>query len=453
SVVTFQSNEPLTAELNGFTISGGTGTYLSAFDWTAGGGILCYSASPTIKNNKVIENTSENEGGGIACYYSSDQTIEGNTISYNSAGSTLSIGFGGGISVWSDNITIKNNTISDNSAGTNSTFGFGGGFQCASSTTGTIENNTIIGNSAGSSNTLGYGGGIACWDGSSLTIKGNIICDNSSGVLWICWPSIYYAFGGGIFLGDVPSNPPTKLINNTIAYNTVKFGYGGGIFLSFPESQIEITNSIFYKNSDYFGIGGQIAWWSGNPEPILTYCNYQLSSGVAPGAGNINEDPVFVDPSICDYHLQSTSPCIDVGNNNPVILTGLTTDIDGEDRIQNGTVDMGADEGGAPTLVELISFTAAGFRNRVAIEWETASEIDNAGFHIWRSRADNNSAEGEWIRVTEQLIPAKGGPTWGAEYTFVDRAVLPGHTCYYRLEDISYKGISTLHDPVLTRWK
>ncbi|MCA9438191.1 MAG: hypothetical protein KC978_20565, partial [Candidatus Omnitrophica bacterium] len=56
------------------------------------------------------------------------------------------------------------------------------------------------------------------------------------------------------------------------------------------------------------------------------------------GEGNINSDPLFVDPDNGDYHLQRGSPCIDSGTD-----TGLTTDLDGNPR-PIGDYDMGAYE-------------------------------------------------------------------------------------------------------------
>ncbi|MCP3905269.1 MAG: hypothetical protein GY715_16710 [Planctomycetes bacterium] len=49
-------------------------------------------------------------------------------------------------------------------------------------------------------------------------------------------------------------------------------------------------------------------------------------------------------PGTDDVHLSVGSPAIDVGDNGS-LPAGVTTDLDGNDRIQNGIVDMGAYEG------------------------------------------------------------------------------------------------------------
>lgn len=66
------------------------------------------------------------------------------------------------------------------------------------------------------------------------------------------------------------------------------------------------------------------------------------------GVGNITNDPAFVNPSTRDFHLQSTSPCINSGN-NPYV--GTATDFDGNQRIVGGTVDIGAYEYQTPTSI------------------------------------------------------------------------------------------------------
>jgi hypothetical protein len=118
-----------------------------------------------------------------------------------------------------------------------------------------------------------------------------------------------------------------------------------------------------------------------------------------------------------------------------------------------------------PLVVELIAFTATPSGKGILLQWETASEIDNAGFHIWRS----GSAEGMYTQITDTLIPAEGEATLGAEYAYEDTNVARkvysrhdkdrnriyvfqdlagGRTYYYKLEAIDNAGVSEFFGPV-----
>ncbi|MFH1636597.1 MAG: hypothetical protein ABIG63_21660 [Chloroflexota bacterium] len=99
--------------------------------------------------------------------------------------------------------------------------------------------------------------------------------------------------------------------------------------------------------------------------------------------------------------------------------------------------------GSQQTLIELASFTATVHDGYVLLQWETISEIDNAGFNLWRSA----SAGGEYVKLNAKLIPAQGGPALGASYTYQDTTVTEGMTYYYKLEDVDTHGVSTLHGP------
>jgi len=99
---------------------------------------------------------------------------------------------------------------------------------------------------------------------------------------------------------------------------------------------------------------------------------------------------------------------------------------------------------GKPTAIDLLSFTAQAGADRVTLAWETGTEVDNAGFDLWRSEA----ADGEYAQINGALIPAEGDAVSGASYTYDDANVVQGVTYYYRLEDVDVHGASTFHGPV-----
>lgn len=82
--------------------------------------------------------------------------------------------------------------------------------------------------------------------------------------------------------------------------------------------------------------------------------------------------------------------------------------------------------------VELASFKAAGTQNGVVLTWETASETNNLGFEIERSR-DNN------VFNTIGFVNGNRTTTERSIYTFLDKAVTNGKY-YYRLKQIDFNG-------------
>lgn len=79
---------------------------------------------------------------------------------------------------------------------------------------------------------------------------------------------------------------------------------------------------------------------------------------------------------------------------------------------------------------------------KIEIEWETETEIDTAGFNIYRSE----TADGEFARINDQIIPGQSDAVSGAAYVYVDENVERGKTYYYRLEDIEYDNTTQQHD-------
>ncbi len=98
---------------------------------------------------------------------------------------------------------------------------------------------------------------------------------------------------------------------------------------------------------------------------------------------------------------------------------------------------------GTPLAALLASFDARAQVDHVLVTWETVSEIDNAGFNLYRGL----SADGEGILLgfTPSAAP---GSTAGAAYRVEDIAVQDGQTYWYWLEAIDLSGAASRFDPV-----
>lgn len=94
--------------------------------------------------------------------------------------------------------------------------------------------------------------------------------------------------------------------------------------------------------------------------------------------------------------------------------------------------------------VELASFDAVPSTSGIDLVWKTGSEVNNAGFHLWRA----DGTDGAYARITDALIPAKGNSFTGASYLEKDADVITGQSYSYKLEDVDLAGVSTFHGPV-----
>ena len=90
-----------------------------------------------------------------------------------------------------------------------------------------------------------------------------------------------------------------------------------------------------------------------------------------------------------------------------------------------------------PTAIQLLYLEASSQGDAILLQWETALEIDFAGFQLWRS---SNGYRADAQLVSTALISSKGTASTGATYRFADTNVSRGVEYTYWLQQIAANG-------------
>ena len=302
-----------------------------------------------------------------------------------------------------DGFTIQHGRVDDNGAGV------------------WIRGNTTLSNCFVRENTIfcptysyyyyRYGAGIYAYGNS--TINSCIISNNH-------FENVYSGYGGGVYASNANISH-SKIIHNMATYyggglyvsgysvvknclvaNNEALYRGGGIYIA--NSNINILNSTIVRNLAETGRGiysltggnmsNSIVWGNGTDETKNIYgtitSSYSAIEGNAVGDNNvvlsdlIQQMPHFVNPSVTsgssdttsnvDWHLQLGSACINKGLND---LVTDSLDLDGHQRIQHDTVDIGCYESGhngSDVIYSggIIYVTESGAGNRSGYSWDNA---------------------------------------------------------------------------------
>ncbi|HWD18993.1 MAG TPA: choice-of-anchor Q domain-containing protein [Verrucomicrobiae bacterium] len=282
--------------LDGFTITKGRGDF--------GGGIKNVNAYPTINNCVFVDNTATQQGGA---FYSAG--LEGSPISYC--------------------LFVSNSAA--------------------------VAGGAIYGNSRVEAvscsfvrNTSAHGGAVGLTNSDQVLIYNSLFVSNAVQGS---------ASSGGALQAD---SVALQIFNSTFAYNTARIdaaaGAPGGAGISFSgnghSQALSTLNTIFWANTVSNALGSpgsvesqQIVLTSSN---AATYISHTLIDGLDLFAGsvtvtNLDVDPLFSNPAAGDFTLRNYSPCLDLGENEGG-ADSFDSDLIGQSRIANGTIDFGAYE-------------------------------------------------------------------------------------------------------------
>ncbi len=307
------ANNTQNAIIDGFTIRSG-------FTSDEGAGLRAIDAAGLHVENCTFENNEADDGGGV---YLSD--VSAAFLNCGFYGNIASSNHGGGIFARNSDLHITGSVFKNNDADS-----YGGGVY----TIGQSGSTGISDSSFGPDNTADRGGGLFLQSGEILISNSFFIENSTSG------------YGGGVHIEETSSVEWAAVIENSVfAGNTSN--RGGGLYLFRSNSGlVTVVNSLFFENHasntgggirNYGGsciVANTILWHNDSNQIAnsgtitVRYSNIEGGYG---GPGNINEDPMFVDPGDGNFRLQAGSPCIDAADGD----WAPEFDLDGNPRVDD----------------------------------------------------------------------------------------------------------------------
>jgi parallel beta-helix repeat protein len=356
--------------IEGFHITGGDA--VKGMTYGDGGGVFVYSATATIRNNRVFSNSApEQTGGGIMAYYAA-VVVEGNVIVYNHAASGGGLGVSqspgariegnviegntadyaaGGVYLWDAGLTLRGNVIRGNVA---EHAGGGGGVIFDS----LLRGNVVEGNTA-----TDYAGGLEFYMSHGVRLERNIIrgnvCSTTAGALLLDVDGTPFTLTNNVIIDNqagtgVPGvvvQGHAVFVHNTLARNTGGNGTGVHVerwrYTMGPSTKpgiLVMTNTVVSDQAvgietaeDSTATVASVLW---HATPVTVS---QSPTATVSVQGEISGSAAFAPDG---YHLTAGSDAMDAG-----LDAGVPDDVDGHPRPYGSAPDLGADEVFAP-LVE-----------------------------------------------------------------------------------------------------
>jgi hypothetical protein len=297
------------------------------------GGALCIrnAAQVAVRNSVFFSNYAFYNGGAVYLENASVDILN-NHFESNRCGKDFAFyGYGGALCSFNGEPVIKGNVFYNNSSGS-----LGGGL-CVMAKDGMISHNIFDENSS----LLGGGFAIVNVQTPQFAIHNNLFIHNSAAY-----------FGSAIS----NNNSSPLYVNNTIVDN---HGQGGGGGFYCKDSVVPVLyNNIIYGNTHFGGLPNQVYLWDLLAQPNFYYNNIEGGKENFYGSGgtafsgayenNIDADPQFGESN---YTPLPSSPMVNAGAPEVAGLFVPPYDLDGNVRVVDQKIDMGALENQIPVGV------------------------------------------------------------------------------------------------------
>lgn len=363
--------------------------------------------------------------GNAAIYfigtYDGDMHIISNL--YISLGSSSHVGFFGHISGANiKNLGLINADISGNSlvgglvgySGSSSTISncYFNGSVTSSNIAGGLVGYNVNGSSINNSFSAGSVSGVP--SGSNV---GGLVGFSDNGTSISSSYSTASVSGSSSIGGFVGWNAAT--INNSYSTGSVS-GVSSNIggFLGYNESAINNSYSTGLVSGGSFNVGGFVGYSS------LTIGNSfwdTETSGLSNSGGGTGKTT---------NEMKTNSTFLNAGWSSSIWYR--------DDSYNNGYPYLSwQNSGGSPLPVELTTFSVSINENRVELNWETVTEINNYGFEIEKQKAESSSQNPDWEKIG--FVQGHGNSNSPKHYLFTDNSV-NSSKYFYRLKQIDIDG-------------
>ncbi len=240
--------------------------------------------------------------------------------------------------------------------------------------------------------------------------------------------------------GSISGETTTNYILGTVNYSPTLSGSSplniGGLGLTInPTGQNLGVTTIVRKTGATYSVHGQgiRRQWTispaTQPDGAVTV-TITWPSGDDNGV-NLNNLYVFRSENNGTSWLLHDGPFVTASNPRSITFTTSTFS------------DWTVGDGDSPLPVELVSWTATPGNGVVKLAWETASELNNAGFEIYRSTKKDSDFRLIASYQTNESLRPRGQQS--GKYALNDNQVINTRTYYYKLADVSIDGKRTEH--------